>query len=81
MNFAQRVQEAKERKKRRDEGRINKSYFDNDPSVPCEICGVTTNMTGTKRCDPCWEAERWIGSDELLLALYHHGLRIVDIEK
>ncbi len=27
-------------------------------TVPCEICGTPTPMTGTRRCDPCWEAER-----------------------
>lgn len=28
--------------------------------VPCGMCGDPTYMTGTKRCDPCWEAERQI---------------------
>lgn len=26
--------------------------------VPCETCGTETFMTGTKRCDRCWELER-----------------------
>jgi hypothetical protein len=26
--------------------------------VPCETCGELTAMTGTKRCDGCWEIER-----------------------
>lgn len=25
--------------------------------VPCETCGRPTPMTGTKRCDGCWEFE------------------------
>lgn len=31
-------------------------------SVPCEICGVLTTMTSTKRCDNCWEIERRLRS-------------------
>jgi hypothetical protein len=27
------------------------------PAVPCETCGIPTPMTGTKRCDGCWEVE------------------------
>lgn len=27
------------------------------PTVPCELCGVPTTMTATKRCDRCWELE------------------------
>jgi hypothetical protein len=26
-------------------------------TVPCETCGTPTLMTGTKRCDGCWEVE------------------------
>lgn len=26
-------------------------------TVPCETCGTLTTMTGTKRCDGCWEVE------------------------
>ena len=29
--------------------------------VPCEICGTPTLMTGTKRCNNCWEVEHRIG--------------------
>ncbi len=25
--------------------------------VPCGTCGRETSMTGTKRCDACWEVE------------------------
>ena len=25
--------------------------------VPCGLCGTPTRMTGTKRCDRCWELE------------------------
>ena len=28
--------------------------------VSCEICGTPTAMTGTKRCDRCWELEKRI---------------------
>lgn len=28
--------------------------------VPCGICGVKTNMTGTLRCNRCWELEKRI---------------------
>jgi len=31
-----------------------------EASVPCEICGRLTTMTGTKRCDACWELEQRI---------------------
>lgn len=27
-------------------------------TVPCGICGESTQMTGTKRCDSCYEIER-----------------------
>jgi hypothetical protein len=27
-------------------------------TVACETCGEQTPMTGTKRCDRCWEVER-----------------------
>jgi len=30
--------------------------------VPCGICGKPTLMTGTKRCDGCWEIEHRIKS-------------------
>lgn len=30
-------------------------------TVPCETCGTPTHMTGTKRCDDCWEVERRLG--------------------
>lgn len=33
------------------------------PKVPCGLCGLPTIMTGTKRCDRCWELERRIESD------------------
>ena len=31
--------------------------------VPCELCGKPTAMTGTKRCDRCWELETRIRMD------------------
>ena len=30
---------------------------DDRPTVPCGICGTQTQMTGTKRCDWCYELE------------------------
>lgn len=29
-------------------------------TVPCELCGVPTQMLGTKRCNRCWELENRI---------------------
>lgn len=26
--------------------------------VPCIFCGTMTTMTGTKKCDDCWEINR-----------------------
>jgi hypothetical protein len=34
--------------------------------VPCELCGEDTPMTGTKRCDRCWELEKRIRDDPRL---------------
>jgi hypothetical protein len=34
---------------------------DGEEKVPCETCGVPTPMTGTKRCDSCWEVENRLG--------------------
>jgi hypothetical protein len=31
-----------------------------EETVKCELCGELTAMTGTKRCDRCWEVERWV---------------------
>lgn len=28
------------------------------PTVPCMFCGEPTAMTGTKKCDGCWEVAR-----------------------
>lgn len=27
------------------------------PTVPCTTCGTPTEMTGTKKCNRCWEVE------------------------
>lgn len=32
-------------------------------TVPCELCSMPTPMTGTKRCDRCWELEHRIHGD------------------
>lgn len=34
--------------------------------VPCELCEAPTKMTGTKRCNRCWELEKRIHSDPTL---------------
>ena len=31
--------------------------------VPCGICSEPTEVTGTKRCDRCWELENRIYAD------------------
>jgi hypothetical protein len=36
--------------------------------VPCGLCGAPTAMTGTKRCDRCWELERRIQDAPALAA-------------
>lgn len=46
-------------------------YFDRlkgvvPDTVPCGICGDQTPMTGTKRCDRCWELERRIQRDPVI---------------
>lgn len=28
-----------------------------NPLIECQLCGGLTAMTGTKRCDRCWELE------------------------
>lgn len=32
-------------------------------AVSCELCGVPTQMTGTRRCDRCWQIERTVERD------------------
>ena len=39
---------------------------DDRPRVPCGICGTPTPMTGTKRCDRCYELESRIHSNPAL---------------
>lgn len=40
--------------------------FREPETVPCGLCGTSTRMTGTKRCDRCWELESRIqGNPEL----------------
>jgi hypothetical protein len=38
-------------------------YTDSRPRVPCGLCGTPTPMTGTKRCDACWELEHRVQSN------------------
>ncbi|WP_162580534.1 hypothetical protein [Variovorax sp. PBS-H4] len=33
------------------------------PEVPCGLCGTPTTMTGTRRCDRCWELEGRVKRD------------------
>lgn len=40
----------------------------NAPTCPCGLCGKSTRMLGTKRCDACWELERRIEMDPELSA-------------
>lgn len=51
-----------------------------EPTVPCGLCLQPTNMTGTKRCDRCWELESRIKADEKL-AKRILGIREWDDEK
>ena len=46
-------------------------------TVPCKLCGKETKMTGTKRCDACWELETRIKADpELALKILTSQLTI-----
>lgn len=36
----------------------NQCGYYEEETVPCDLCGTPTPMTGTRRCDPCWELER-----------------------
>ena len=38
-------------------------------TVPCEICKTPTQMTGTKRCDRCWELESRMHRDPSITAM------------
>lgn len=49
-----------------------------EPTVPCGLCGRATRMTGTKRCDRCYELERRIQDDP---ALARQILRTVSEKK
>jgi hypothetical protein len=40
----------------------------NEQIVSCGLCGSPTRMTGTKRCDGCWELESRIKGDPALAA-------------
>lgn len=46
--------------------------------VPCELCSIPTPMSGTKRCDRCWELERRIHMDP---ELARQILARLDVEK
>lgn len=41
----------------------------NPETVPCEICATQTQMTGTKRCDRCWELESRMHRDPSITAM------------
>ncbi len=34
-----------------------------EETVPCGLCGRPTPMTGTRRCDWCWELEKRVKMD------------------
>lgn len=42
--------------------------------VPCELCNKPTPMTGSKRCDRCWELERRIQADPAIARKIISGL-------
>lgn len=43
--------------------------------VPCELCGTPTPMTGTRRCNRCWELESRVQADpELTLTILRQTL-------
>lgn len=44
------------------EGQIGENEF-GQPLVPCGLCDRPTAMTGTRRCDRCWELESRIHGD------------------
>lgn len=44
------------------EGQIGSNEF-GQPLVPCDLCSRPTAMTGTRRCDRCWELESRIHGD------------------
>lgn len=44
------------------EGQIGTDSF-GQPLVPCGLCSRPTTMTGTRRCDRCWELETRIRGD------------------
>jgi hypothetical protein len=43
--------------------RVVSRHLDGEFTVPCGLCGVQTPMTGTERCDRCWELETRIKAD------------------
>ncbi len=40
--------------------------IDPNATTDCALCGTITRMTGTKRCNSCWELERRIKLDPKL---------------
>jgi hypothetical protein len=42
--------------------------------VRCEICGLPTRMTGTCRCDRCWELETRLRMDPALAVRILQGI-------
>jgi hypothetical protein len=44
----------------------NSEYEEAERMVPCGICGKLTTMTGTKRCNRCWELERRLQADQAI---------------
>lgn len=55
-----------------------------DETVPCGTCGTPTRMTGTKRCNLCWQVEsnlaQYAQSERGRLTLRWYGLEPGDLE-
>lgn len=45
------------------EAHAKASAYDPTATVPCALCGTQTFMTGTRRCDRCYELESRIKRD------------------
>lgn len=52
-----------------------------DKTIPCRICGESTNYLGTRLCNPCWEINRHVDLSprsrfmKVVRANQHHDAR------
>jgi len=46
--------------------RSTQQSYASQPTVPCGICGLSTTVLRTRRCDRCWELESRIENDPRL---------------